>query len=294
MPQGIEPSNLEKVFWPEEGLTKGDLLAYVDAVAPFILPAIRDRPLTVKRYPDGVKGQAFYQKNTPAYAPSWVKTETIRAESAGRDVRYTLCNSKRTLMWLANQAVIELHPWLSRAGTLHRPDFLVFDVDPPEGAFDRAVQMALLMKDVLDEVNLASAAKTSGAKGVHVYVPIPRRYNYGEVRTLAAYLAGRAEERAGGEATVEIRRAKRNGRVFLDIGRNAAGAHIVAVYSPRARPAATVSFPVDWKDLPKVEPGEFTLHTVPGLLKRRGDRWRDLMPRPQYLDRAIKASRTAQ
>jgi bifunctional non-homologous end joining protein LigD len=294
MPQGIEPSNLSKVFWPDQGLTKGDLLAYFDSVAPIILSALRDRPLTVKRYPDGIKGQTFFQKNTPSYAPSWVKTETIRAESAGRDVRYTLCNSKRTLKWLANQAVIEFHPWLSRAGRLHRPDYLVFDVDPPEGAFDRAVQIALLMKEVLDEAGLASVAKTSGAKGVHVYVPIRRQYSFGEVRTLAARLADRAEERSGGEATIEVRRAKRNNRVFLDIGRNAGGAHIIAVYSPRARPGATVSFPVDWRDLPKVEPAEFTLQTVPDLLKRRGDRWKDLMPRPQSLERAFRAERTAQ
>src|SRR5919106_5384637 len=173
MPGGVEPSNLDKVFWPDEGLTKGDLIEYFDAVSSALRPAIRNRPLTVKRYPDGIKGMTFFQKNTPKYAPEWVKTVTLRAESAGRDVAYTLCNDKRTLRWLANQACIELHPWLSRTDRLDRPDHLVFDLDPPEDAFERSVQVALVLKEVLDEAGLQGLPKTSGGKGVHVYVPLP-------------------------------------------------------------------------------------------------------------------------
>jgi bifunctional non-homologous end joining protein LigD len=283
MPQGIERSNLGKVFWPAPGLTKGDLLAYADAAAPFLLPALRNRPLTVKRYPDGIEGMTFFQKNTPAYAPDWVETITLRAESAKRDVAYALCNTKRTLMWLVNQAVIEFHPWLSRADRLERPDFLVLDIDPPEGAFDAAVKGALLIRGVMEEAGLRPVAKTSGAKGVHVYVPIQRRYGYDVVRRAAVTLAERACEREPDLVTPEIRKDKRNGRVFLDSGRVGAGAHIVAVYSPRARPAASVSYPVPWDDLPKVKAEDFTIPNVPDLLREKGDLWKELLGRPQRI-----------
>jgi bifunctional non-homologous end joining protein LigD len=288
MPQGIEPSNLDKVFWPDPGLTKGDLLAYFDAVSEAFVRAIRNRPLTLKRYPDGIEGFSFFQKNTPKYAPDWVPTVTLRAESAGRDVRYILCNSKRVLRWLANQAAIEFHPWLSRADHVDRPDFMVFDLDPPEGKFDLAVEMAFVMREALDEFGLRAIAKTSGSKGVHVYVPVQRRYGQDEVRGLAARLGRIAEQREPKKATTDIARAGRAGRVFIDTNRNALGQHLVAPYSPRARPGATVSFPVEWKELGKVQPEDFTIRTVPGILQRDGDRWRDCMPSPQSLGRAMR------
>ncbi len=289
LPQGIEHSNLDKIFWPEEGLTKGDLLGYFEAVAPCILPALRDRPLTVKRCPDGIRGMAFFQKNTPAYAPEWVPTATYHADSADRDVAYTLCNSPRVLLWLANQAAIELHPWLSRTDRIWRPDHLIFDLDPPEGAFDLAVEVAFAVREVLAEVGLQAAAKTSGAKGVHLYVPLARRHDYPRVRELAFDLSRRVERRIPDVATTEFKRAARGARVFLDAGRNAPGAHVIAPYSPRARAGATVSFPVAWKDLRRIGPEDFTIANVPRILLRRSDLWRSLMPARQPLTRALRA-----
>ena len=283
MPGGVEPSNLEKVFWPESGLTKGDLLAYFEAVADVILPAIRDRPLTVKRYPDGVDGFSFFQKNTPKYAPEWVKTVQLWAGSARRDVHYTLGNSKRTLLWLANQAAIELHPWLSRTSRIGHPDHLVFDLDPPPGQFDVAVKVALEMKGVLDHRGIQGVAKTSGAKGIHIYIPIQRRFDYRAAREAAVNVAQEVEEQMPEVVTTEVRLAKRGGRLFLDIGRNAPGAHIVAPYSPRARPGATVSFPMTWDELATVRPEEFTIRTVPEIIGEQGDVWKQLMPRPQNI-----------
>ena len=282
MPGGVEPSNLDKVFWPEKGLTKGDLVGYYELVAPFLIPALRDRPLTVKRYPDGIHGFSFFQKNAPKYAPPWVRTDALPAETARREVNYILCNSRRTLLWLANQASIELHPWLSRVGRLERPDHLVMDLDPPEGAFDRAVEIAFVVRDVLGEFGLSAAAKTSGAKGIHVFLPLLRRHDYREVRTAAERLARRVQERAPKLATTQFRIAERGNRLFLDAGRNAPGAHVIAPYSPRARPAATVSFPVSWDDLDRVRPEDFTIENVPGLLEN-GDRWAELMPAAQAL-----------
>jgi bifunctional non-homologous end joining protein LigD len=286
MPGGVELSNLGKVFWPDEGLTKGDLIDYFAAVSPFLLPAIRHRPLTVIRYPDGIKGMSFYQKDTPKYAPSWVRTISLRAESAKREVRYPLCNDKRTLQWLANQACIELHPWLSRADRLNRPDHLVFDLDPPQDAFERSVQVALVLKEVLDQLGLEGLPKTSGGKGIHVYVPLQRRYAFPAVRSAALAIGRLVEDRIPDDATAEFRIAKREGRVYLDPGRNAPGAHVAAVYSPRARPGATVSFPVQWDQLEDVKPGDFTIRNVPGLLEKE-DPWKVRMPRPQTLPRDL-------
>jgi bifunctional non-homologous end joining protein LigD len=283
VPGGVERSNLEKVFWPDSGLTKGDLLDYFEAIADVILPALRDRPLTVKRYPDGIEGFSFFQKNTPKYAPDWVKTARLWADSARRDVHYTLCNSERTLLWLANQAAIELHPWLSRTGRLDQPDHLVFDLDPPPDQFHVAVKVALAMKEVLDQHGIESVAKTSGAKGIHVYVPIQRRFDFRVARQAAVNLANEVEAQLPDVVTTEVRVGKREGRLFLDIGRNAPGAHIVAPYSPRARPGATVSFPITWDELRTVRPERFTIRTVPHLLEEQGDVWKLLMPRPQNL-----------
>jgi bifunctional non-homologous end joining protein LigD len=283
MPQGIEPSNLDKVFWPEDGLTKGDLIAYFESISRHVVPALKDRPLTLKRYPDGIDGFSFFQKNTPSYAPEWIRTATYHAGSAKRDVAYVLCNDKRTLLWLANQAAVELHPWLSRIDRIERPDHLVFDLDPPEGKFEVAVEVAPVVRDVLREHGLDGLPKTSGAKGIHVYVPLQRRHHYGEVRAAAAALSHLVEERVPELTTTEFHIAERGGRLFLDAGRNAPGAHVVAPYSPRARPGAPVSFPVEWKDLARVHPGDFTIKNVPDLLSKHGDLWKKLMPGPQSL-----------
>jgi bifunctional non-homologous end joining protein LigD len=288
MPGGIEVKNRDKVFWPATGETKGDLLDYLEAVSDHLLPFLRNRPLTLIRYPDGVGGFSFYQKNTPSYAPEWVKTVKLPSPGSRRgQVSYTLCNSKRTLMWLANQAAIEFHPWLSRVDQIERPDFLVFDLDPPPGRFEVAVDMAFVVRDVLAESGLEGVAKTSGSKGVHVYVPIHRRYDYGTVRRVAVALAAEVEGHVPDAATTEFRIANRAGRLFLDVGRNAPGAHIVAPYSPRARDEATVSFPVSWDELRKVKPKDLTIHTVPGILQREGDLWRSLSPAPQSLSKLL-------
>jgi bifunctional non-homologous end joining protein LigD len=285
MPGGVELSRLDKVFWPDEGLTKGDLIDYVSAVAPQFLRHLRDRPLTVIRFPDGIEGGSFYQKQTPDYAPKWIRTVTLPADSGRgkrKEVRYALCNDRRTLVWLANQGSIEYHPWLSRVDRIDRPDFLIMDVDPLAGRFDLAVRTALLVREVLGHHGLEGCAKTSGAKGVHVYVPLQRRHDYGEVARAATALAAETATMEPDLITVEFRKKERGDRVFLDATRIGPGKHVVAAYSPRARPGATVSFPVQWKDLERVSPQEFTIRTVPGMIRDR-DPWRDLLPKPQRL-----------
>ncbi len=272
----VEITRPDKVLWPGLGVTKRAYGEYLRAVADRMLPWLRDRPLTVIRAPDGVDGQRYFQKDTPRYAPGWVRTVTIPAPSARRDVAYTVCNDAATLAWLGNQAALEFHPAPVRRDRLGRPDLLVVDIDPPDGAFDAAVEVAFLVLEVLDELGLEPLVKTTGGKGLHVVVPIVRHVTAGALRRGAAGLTAIVADRRPDLVTAEFRKADRRGRVMLDPSRNGTGATIVAPYSPRARDQATVSFPVVPEELRSIAPGDFTVSTVPGLLDGPGPvRWSD-------------------
>ena len=270
----VEVTRPDKLLWPALGITKRAFVDYLGSVADHMLPWLRDRPLTLIRAPDGVDGQRYFQKDTPAYAPSWIRTVTIAAPSAKRDVAYTVCNDAATLAWLGNQAAIEFHPAPVRRDRLERPDLLVVDIDPPDGAFDAAVEVAFLVLDVLDDFGLTTLVKTTGGKGLHIVVPIARWVSPEQLRHAAARLTAIVADRRPDLVTTEFRKAGRKGRVMLDPSRNGTGATIVAPYSPRARPDATVSFPVVPDELRSTAPGDFTLATVPQRLDDAGPaRW---------------------
>jgi DNA ligase D len=270
-------SRPEKLLW--EGVTKQDYADYLRAVSEDMLPWLHDRPLTMVRAPDGVGGERYYQKAAPTYTPAWIRTTRIPAPSAKRDVDYVVCQDLPTLLWLGNQAVVEFHPAPVRRDRLERPDLLVVDIDPPaDDAFAMAVEVAMLVLDVLDGSGLPFGVKTTGGKGLHVVVPIERRVDQGALRAAVARLTGIVVERRPDLVTDAFRKAKRGGRVMLDPSRNGTGATIVAPYSPRARADATVSFPVAVEELGSVSPSDFTVSTVPGLLDRPGPkRWRELL-----------------
>jgi bifunctional non-homologous end joining protein LigD len=215
---------------------------------------------------------SYYQKDTPKYAPSWIRTVTIPAPSAKREVAYTVCNDEATLAWLGNQAALEFHPAPVRRDRLERPDLLVVDIDPPDGAFDAAVEVALLVLEVLDDLGITPLIKTTCGKGLHIVIPLVRHVSEVQLRHAAGRLAEIVIERRPDLVTAEFRKAKREGRVMLDPSRNGPGATIVAPYSPRARPEATVSFPVVTKELGSITPGDFDVTSVPRLLKRPGPR----------------------
>jgi DNA ligase D len=277
----VEVTRPDKLLWSELGITKQAYVDYLAAVAEPMLPWLRDRPLSVIRAPDGVGGERYFQKNTPKYAPPWIKTVTIPAPSAGRDVAYTVCNDADTLAWLGNQAALELHPAPVRRDNLERPDLLVVDIDPPGDAFEAAVDAALLVLETLDDLGLEPLVKTTGGKGLHVVVPIVRRASAERFRHAATRLAELVIEREPDLLTAEFRKAKRGGRVMLDPSRNGPGATVVAPYSPRARAEGTVSFPVLPRDLKAIAPGDFTLATVPKLLKRPAvKRWTEFANAP--------------
>ena len=282
MPRRIEVTRPDKLLWPVLGISKQMFVDYLGSVADLMLPWLRDRPLTLIRAPDGVDGERYYQKDTPAYAPSWIRTVTIPAPSAKRDVAYTVCNDAATLAWLGNQAALEFHPAPVRRDRLERPDLLVVDIDPPNGAFDAAVEVAFLVLDVLDDLGLRTLVKTTGGKGIHVMVPIARHVSAEQLRHAATRLTAIVIDRRPDLVTAEFRKAGRKGRVMLDPSRNGPGATIVAPYSPRARADATVSFPVVAEELRSIGPGDFTVATVPQGLDSPGPKhWATMAGEPR-------------
>lgn len=276
---GVELTNLDRPLFDGADATKRHLVDYLDAVRDRILPELRDRPLSVIRVrPDQ---QPFMQKNVPKYAPDWMRTSTVWAEASRRDVTYALCNDRRTLLWFANHRAVEYHPTLVRANASH-PTHLVLDLDPPDGdAFPLVVRAAQLVRQALAEAGLTGAVKTSGAKGLHVFVPLDDQVGIEEAAAATRALAARAERLDPDAATTAFIRENRDGKVFLDSTR-AGGATVVAAYSPRARPGVPVSFPVTWDELDRVVPGDFTIHTAAALLAD-GDPWHERMPEPQLL-----------
>jgi bifunctional non-homologous end joining protein LigD len=277
---GVPLTNLDQPLFDGAGATKRDLVDYLDGVSERILPKLRDRPLSVIRVHRGQ--EAFMQKNVPKYTPDWVPTMRLWAETSKRDVSYALCNDRRTLLWFANQRAVEYHPTLVRGDRLDRMTHLVLDLDPPEGdGFAMAVAVAHLVRRALDEVGLAGGVKTSGAKGVHVFVPIDDQAPMDDAAAATRAIAARAERLDPKIATTAFMKEDRGGKVFVDSTR-VGGATVVAAYSPRVRPGTPVSFPLAWDELDGVTPTDFTVHTALDRLGD-GDPWAEHMPEPQAL-----------
>ena len=277
---GVSLTNLDQPLFDGADATKRDLVDYLDAVADHIIPELADRPLSVVRV---LRGQApFMQKNVPSYTPSWVRTVSLWAETSKREVSYALCNDRRTLLWFANQRAVEYHPTLIRADRWDRPTHLVLDLDPPSGdTFGMAVRAAHLVRQALADAGLAGVVKTSGAKGVHVFVPIDPQATAEEMAAATRAIAARAERLDPELATTAYIRDERGGKVFVDSTR-AYGATVVAAYSPRVRPGVPVSFPVAWDQLDRVTPADFTLRTAARSIAGQSP-WADAMPPPQQL-----------
>ncbi len=262
-------SNLDKVFWPEGGYTKGDMVRYYVEIAPYLLPHLADRPLNLTRFPDGIHGKNFYQKDIPPTAPDWVRT--VRVAHSDHDVNYCLADSAATLAWLAQWGCVEVHPWLSRVDELDRPDYAVFDLDPtPPVGFREAVEVAFVVGRTLAEFGLRGYPKTSGATGVHIFLPIVRRYTYKEVERYVGAVADLIHRVLPDLTTRERTVARRHG-VYIDHLQNIKGKTLVSVYSLRPRPGAPVSTPVTWDELPRLDPARMNLATVPDRLARLGD-----------------------
>ena len=293
--EGVQLTNLDKPLFEGAGATKRDLVDYLDGVRALILPELEDRPLSVVRVHQGQ--EAFMQKNVPKYTPAWVRTVEFWAETSKRKVSYALCNDRRTLLWFANQRAVEYHPTLGRADRPDRTTHLVLDLDPPDAAgFPMAVRAAHLVRQALADAGLEGAVKTSGAKGVHVFVPIDETVSAEEAALATRAIAARAARLDPAVATTAFMKDDREGKVFVDATR-VGGATVVSAYSPRVRPGVPVSFPVGWGELDGVSPEDFTVHTA---RRHLGDRnpWAQQMPPAQPVSddlveegRAIPAGR---
>ena len=274
---GVALTNLDESLFDGSEATKRDLVDYLDALHSQMIGVLADRPLSVVR---SLRGQKpFMQKNVPKYTPDWVATTSVWSAASKRNIGYALCNDRRTLLWFANQRAIEFHPTLYRITEADAPTHLVLDLDPPEGgAFRRVIAAAELVRHALAEIGLAGAVKTSGSKGVHIFVPVLGASTE-EVALATRALAVRAEALDPALATTAFIKADREDKIFLDSTR-AGGGSVAAAYSPRLRPGTPVSFPVAWSDLADVTPADFTIRTAPALLNDT-DPWKTLMPAPQ-------------
>jgi bifunctional non-homologous end joining protein LigD len=277
---GVTLTNLDEPLFDAAGATKRDLVNYLDSVAGRIIPELEDRPLSVIRVHRGQ--EAFMQKNLPSYTPSWVQRVTMWAESSKREVSYALCNDLRTLLWFANQRAVEYHPALVRVDSPDHMTHLVLDIDPPHpDAFPAAVRAAQVVRRVLLDEKLDAVIKTSGAKGLHIFVPIDTSLSMDAAAAATRAIAARAERLDPGTVTTAFMKEDREGKVFVDATR-VGGATVVAAYSPRVRPGAPVSFPVDWDELDHISPADFTILTAVRQLGE-DDRWAARMPPPQRL-----------
>lgn len=285
--QAVKLSSLDKVYYPDAGITKGDVVDYYHRVAPTMLPHLRDRPLSMQRFPDGIAAPGFYQKEAPDHFPDWIRRVPVLVEEEGQEQPQVVCDGAATLVYLANQGCITPHLWLSRAGKLRHPDKLIFDLDPPGGDFRVVREAALALRELLTELELPAFLMTTGSKGLHVALPLDGRVTFDDTRDVARDVAGLLVKREPKRYTLELRKDAREGRLFLDYLRNAYAATSVAPYALRARPGAPVATPLDWDELDDagLHAGTYTIKNIFRRLEER-DPWRDFFQEPCALGEA--------
>lgn len=285
----LKLTNLDKIFWSQEKYTKGDVADYYQKIAPYILPYLKDRPQSMNRHPNGIAGKHFYHKDVDHLPPPWAKTHQIFSEANDRKINYLICQNQATLVYMANLGCIEINPWSSRIGHLDEPDFMVIDLDPEAISFDRVVEVALVVHKVLDSLKIPNFCKTSGATGIHIYVPTGAKYTYEQVKQFANVVAILVNRKIPNITSLERSPAKRQKKVYLDYLQNNKGQTLAAPYSIRPKPKATVSTPLDWKEVKKgLSPSQFTIKTIFPRLKQKGDLWKGVLGKGIDLKAALK------
>ena len=271
--RSVRLTSLDRVLWPDRGFTKHDLIRYYIEAAPFLLPHLANRPLVVQRFPGGITKEAFYQKNVPEGAPQWLRTLPVEHE-AGKETRYIIADNVETLVWLGNQACVELHPWLSSAGSLEKADFAVFDLDPMEKTTAAHLRLvALTVREMLNRLGMESYPKLSGATGLQIYVPLKPVYSYRQVRDFVETVCLQVNHVLPEITTLERKVNQRRGKLYLDYLQNVRGKTLAAPYSPRPLPGAPVSLPIGWDEVSsaRIHSSDYNIKTVIPFLHKRGD-----------------------
>jgi bifunctional non-homologous end joining protein LigD len=292
----VELTSADRVLFPEDGITKADLFDYYAAVAPVLVPHLRDRPFTMKRWREGLAGGSFFQKQAPKGIPEWIPTrrfQTFPREGGSRMVDFPLVNSADALLWMVQMHCIDMNAWYSRVDKPDRPDFVLFDLDPPDDGFALTVRVAHLIREALQELELESYVKTSGADGIHVLVPIARRHGFDETYEFAELLSRSLEAEHPGEVTTEWLKRKRSG-VLVDHRQNGWGKTIASVYSVRPKPGAPVSTPLQWSELTdELTPRDFTMAVALERVERHGDLFEPVLHGRQSLTAGLRRLRRA-
>ncbi len=285
----VKLTNTNKIYWPKEKFTKGDLLEYYREVAPIILPYLKNRAHSLNRFPNGITKEGFYQKDVePTNLPPFVKTVSIHSDSGNKNIDYLLCQNQASILYMVNLGCIELNPWNSRYTNLENPDWIVIDLDPGEIAFKEVVKTALVAKDIFDSLGLDCYCKTSGATGLHIYIPAHAKYNYDQTRTFAELVANFIHRQLPETTSVIRNPQKRKKQIYIDFLQNRRGQTIAAPYCVRPRPGATVSAPLDWSEVNNsLDPQHFTIHTMMDRISKKGDLWKPVLGKGLNLEKTV-------
>ncbi|WP_439581079.1 non-homologous end-joining DNA ligase [Dyadobacter bucti] len=291
MKKEAELTHLDKIYWPDENITKGELLEYYSHIAPYILPYLKDRPLSLKRNPNGIKDKGFFHKDAGDIAPDWVKTKKIHAESTDKMVDYLVCNDLQSLLFIANLGCIEMNPWNSTINKLDNPDYIVMDIDPsPKNTFEQVVDVAQAIKEILDEIDVKGYCKTSGSRGLHVYIPFNKKYTYDESRDFAQILAGMVTEKLPDTTTLERSLSKRKkNHIYVDYLQNRIGQTLASAYSARPKPGATVSAPLEWSEVKHgLKMQDFTIKNMMKRVEEKGDLFKGVLGKGIDMKKALQ------
>lgn len=284
-------TNRKKIYWPDEGFTKGDVIDYYDKIADYILPHLNRRPLSLKRNPNGINDKGFYHKDAGENAPAYVDVFKVKSESNGKIIDYIVCNNKATLLYIANLGCIEVNPWNSITTKTRYPTWMVIDIDPSDkNTFTEVVDTALAVKMILDKAGVRSYCKTSGVSGLHVYVPLKNKYDYVTVKNFAHIIASFVQEQLPGITTLERSLNKRGPKIYIDYLQNSIGQTLASVYSLRPVPGATVSTPLEWKEVNhQLSPRQFTMKNIFQRLKKKGDLFLPVLSESNSIKKALAA-----
>jgi bifunctional non-homologous end joining protein LigD len=282
-------TNLDKIYWPDEGYTKGDMINYYQTIAPYILPYLKGRPQALHRQPNGLKDEGFFQKDINFKPPSWIKIFELTSESRSQKVHHLVCNTRNDLAYMNNLGCIEINPWASTAKAPRHPDFLVLDFDPEGIDFSKVIDVVLVARDILTRIKCSAFCKTSGSRGMHIYVPLNRKYTFEQCKDFSQMICMAIHKEIPKLTSLERKPRRRQGMIYLDYLQNHFTATMAAPYSLRPRPGAPASTPLEWKEVRHgLKPQDFTIKTMPGRLKKKGDLWKGILARSIDMKKSLK------